>query len=243
MRHYYPQITPTMGEEHDWSPDAKKYLFYGFWQRLGRHIFGKQKEFPCPIFLRSKLFLCLACGWTSRYLVTGQEKALTERIMKYPDRRVQIHHMFAESYKLNKGNVYLTFLTCENVLAGDPYREDRENDPLQKKLAYIRHDSKDIGDNYGAWYHFFGISLYGLLRAGAVSRSVAEIESIGSFFMEGADKQEDYINRYGAIFGKKFKKMMKKETWKIPLQPTDRTDYMLPNVLQPNNNNYKKASF
>ena len=25
MRHYYPEITPTMGEEHDWSPEAKKY--------------------------------------------------------------------------------------------------------------------------------------------------------------------------------------------------------------------------
>ncbi len=243
MRHYYPDITPTMGEEHDWSPEAKKYLLYGFWHRLGRHIFGKQKEFPSPLFLRSKLFLCLACGWTSRYCVTGQEEALKERLMKYPDRRVQIHHMFAESYRLNKGNIYLTFLTCENILAGDPYREDRENDPLQKKLAYIRHDSKDIGDNYGAWYHFFGISLYGLIRAGVVSRSVAEIESVGSFFLEGADKQEDYINRYGAIFGKKFKKMMKKETWKVPLQSTDRTDYMLPNVLQPDNKNYKKASF
>ena len=243
MRHYYPRIVPTMGEEHDWSPDAKKYLVYGFWHRFGRHIFGKQKEFPSPLFLRSKLFLCLACGWTSRYCVTGQEAALTERLMKYPDRRVQLHHMFAESYILNKGNIYLTFLTCENILAGDPYREDRENDPLQKKLAYIRHDSKDIGDNYGAWYHFFGISLYGLVRAGIVSRSVAEIESVGSFFLEGADKQEDYINRYGAIFGKKFKKMMKKETWKVPLQPDERTDYMLPNKLQPDNMNYKKASF
>ena len=246
MRHYYPEITPTIGEEHEWSPEAKKYLFYGFWHRFGRHVFGKQKEFPSPLFLRSKIFLLLACGWTSRYAVTGQEEALKERLMKYPDRRVQLHHMFGESYKLNKGNLYLTFLTCENILAGDPYRADREDDPLQKKLAYIRHDSKDIGDNYGAWYHFFGISFYGLIRAGVVSRSVAEIESLGSFFLEGADKQEDYINRYGAIFGKKFKKMMKKGTWKRKLDRSveaDRTDYMLPNPLQPENNSYKKASF
>lgn len=243
VRHYYPKITPTIGEEHDWSPEAKKYLLYGFWHRFGRHVFGKQKEFPSPLFLRSKIFLLLACGWTSRYAVTGQEASLTERLMKYPDRRVQIHHMFGESYVLNNGNLYLTFLTCENVLAGNPYREDRENDPLQKKLAYIRHDSKDIGDNYGAWYHFFGISFYALLRNGMVSRSVAEIESLGSFFLEGADKQEDYINRYGAIFGKKFKKLIKKEGWKKPLKKTDRTDYMLPNPLQPENKFYKKAAF
>ena len=240
---YYPKITPTLGSEHDWSPDAKKYLLYGFWHRLGRHVFGKQREFPSPLFLRSKIFLLLACGWTSRYAVTGQEQALIERLMKYPDRRVQLHHMFAESYILNKGNIYLAFLTCENILAGDPYRVDRENDPLQKKLAYIRHDSKDIGDNYGAWYHFFGISLYGVIRSGFASRSVAEIESLGSLFLEGKDKQEDYINRYGAIFGKKFKKMIKKETWKTPLNKNDRTDYMLPNPLQPENTSYKKASF
>ena len=234
-------ITPTLGEEHDWSPDAKKYLFYGFWHRLGRHIFRKQKEFPSPLFLRSKLFLLLACGWTSRYAVTGNEEALKNIIMKFPDRGCQIHHMFNESYILNKGNLYLTFLTCENILAGDPYRVDREDDPIQKKLAYIRHDSKDIGDNYGAWYHFFGISLYALVRTGFVSRSVAEIESLGSLFLEGKDKQEDYINRYGAIFGKKFKVMMKKELWKKPLTSKDRTDYMMPNPLQPKNESYRDA--
>lgn len=226
---YYPNIVPTIGEEHRWSPEAKRYLTYGFWHRFGRHVFRKQKEFPSPLFLRSKLFLLLACGWTSRYAVTGNEKALTERLMKYPDRSVQLHHMFMESYVLNRGNIYLTMLTAENVLAGDPYRVDRENDPVQKKLAYIRHDSVEMGDNYGAWYHFFGIGLYATVRTGLVSRSVAEIESLGSLFLEGKDKQEDYINRYGAIFGKRFKKMLKDNSWKTPLGKDDRTDYMLPN--------------
>jgi hypothetical protein len=232
MLQYYPNIKPTLGQEHKWSPEAKKYLIYGFWHRLGRSAFRKQKEFPSPLFFRSKLFLLLACGWTSRYAFTGQEEALKKRIMLYPDRKMQLHHMFMESYVLNKGNIYLTFLTAENVLAGDPYRADRENDPVQKKLAYIRHDSVDMGDNYGAWYHFFGISMYAVVRAGIVSRAVAEIESLGSIFLEGKDKQEDYINRYGAIFGKKFKKMLKKGRWKKALTKTDRTDYMLPNPLK-----------
>jgi len=226
---YYPHITPTLGEEHRWSPEAKRYLLYGFWHRLGRHVFRKQKEFPSPLFLRSKLFLLLACGWTSRYAVTGQEQALTERIMRYPDGKLQLHHMFMESYVLNRGNIYLTMLTAENVLAGDPYRVDREDDPIQKKLAYLRHDTVQMGDNYGAWYHFFGIGMYAIVRTGLVSRSVAEIESLGSLFLEGRDKQEDYINRYGAIFGKKFKKMLKDETWQKPLMLDERTDYMLPN--------------
>ena len=229
MLYYYPRIVPTLGEEHRWSPEAKRYLVYGFWHRFGRHIFRKQKEFPSPLFFRSKLFLLLACGWTSRYAVTGQEAALTERILKYPDGKMQLHHMFQESYVLNRGNLYLTLLTAENVLAGNPYRVDRENDPIQKKLAYLRHDSLQMGDNYGAWYHFFGISMYALVRAGVVSRAVAEIESLGSLFLEGKDKQEDYINRYGAIFGKKFKKMFKDQLWLKALEQNERTDYMLPN--------------
>lgn len=229
MLYYYPRIIPTLGEEHRWSPEAKWYLTYGFWHRLGRHIFRKQKEFPSPLFFRSKLFLLLACGWTSRYAVTGQEAALTERILKYPDRKMQLHHMFMESYVLNRGNIYLTMLTAENVLAGDPYRVDRENDPVQKKLAYLRHDSIEMGDNYGAWYHFFGISMYSIVRSGVVSRAVAEIESLGSLFLEGKDKQEDYINRYGAIFGKKFKRMFRDNLWQQPLAKDERTDYMLPN--------------
>ncbi|OGK05765.1 MAG: hypothetical protein A2W80_12790 [Candidatus Riflebacteria bacterium GWC2_50_8] len=226
---YYPHIIPVLGEEHRWSPEAKRYLAYGFWHRLGRHIFRKQKEFPSPLFFRSKLFLLLACGWTSRYAVTGQERALTERIMRYPDGKLQLHHMFMESYVLNRGNIYLSMLTAENVLAGDPYRVDRENDPVQKKLAYLRHDTVQMGDNYGAWYHFFGIGMYAIVRTGLISRSVAEIESLGSLVLEGADKQEDYINRYGAIFGKKFRKMLKDETWKQPLALDESTDYMLPN--------------
>jgi hypothetical protein len=229
IHNYYPNIIPTIGEEHKWSPKAKRYLIYGFWHRFGRHIFRKQKEFPSPLFFRSKLFLLLACGWTSRYAVTGTEEALKKRIMLYPDKKMHLHHMFMESYVLNRGNLYLTFLTAENVLAGDPYRVDRENDPIQKKLAYIRHDNLQMGDNYGAWYHFFGISMYALMRSAVTARAVAEIESVGSFFLEGADKQENYINRYGAIFGRKFKKMIKSKVWRQPLPKDARTDYMMPN--------------
>ncbi len=233
IRRHYPDIEPVRGQEHEWSPEAKRYLRYGFWHRLHRYANYDQAEFPTPLFARSKLFLCLACGWSSRYCATGQEKALEERILQRPDRSVQIHELFEESYILNNGNIYLTLLTCENMLAAYPHRKDRDNDPLQKKLAYIRHDSKEIGDNYGAWYHFFGIALYGFVRRDFVSRFVANTESLGSLILEGADTQERYMNHYGVIFGQKLKRMIKDGTWRSPLQETDRTDYMLPNTLFP----------
>ena len=229
MRQHYPAIIPTRGEEHKWSPEAKHYIVYGYWHRLWRRLSGKQQDYPCPLLFRSKLLVCLACGWTARYCVTGQEQSLTERIMECPDRSVQIDQLFEESYLLNRGNIYLTFLTCENVLAGMPHREDRGNDPLQRKLAYIRHDSAEAGDNYGAWYHFFGVALYSLLRPDFVSLFVADVENIGSFFMEGADRQETLINRSGALFGYEFQRMLERGTWWVPtLNPG--TDYMLPNL-------------
>lgn len=221
-----PEITLTKGQEHQWCPDAQKYLLYGFWDRLGRFVTGKQKDFPAPLLMRSKLFLLLACGWTSRYAVTGQEKALEQWILSRPDRSLLYHDLFRESYILNKGDMYLSILTCENVLAGDPYVENRAAQPVQMKLRYIRNDSRQLGDNYGAWYHFYGLMLYGIVRPGLVTRFVAETESLGSFFLEGADKQEDYINRVGAIFAKKLNRMVSNRTWMIPLGSDDRTDYM-----------------
>ena len=232
MQKYHPHITPKVGKEHKWSKEAKKHLYFGFWKRLSRRLRKKQKEVPCPLFFSSKLFVMLSCGWTSRYAITGKEAALKERIMLYPDRLMYPHHMFMESYVLNRGDLYSTLLTCENVLAGDPYRENRDDDPVQKKLVYIRHDSEEYGDNYGAWYHFFGIALYGLVRPGIVSRAVAEIESFGSLFLEGKDRQENFINRHGAIFGKKLRKLIKRGTWKNPMVKGESTVYMRPNPLR-----------
>lgn len=214
LRRNYPAISPYIGEEHRWSPEARVYNLYGYWHRLWRRIAGEQQDFPIPVFMRSKLLMCLACGWTSRYCITGTEETLKERIMSYPDHSLQIHELFAESYVLNQGNLYMTLLSCENVLTGQPHRSEREFDPLQQKLSYIRNDSKPLGDNYGAWYHFFGIALYGMLRPQFVSTFVANTESLGSFFMEGPDPQETLINYYGALFGRELRRIIKKGSWR-----------------------------
>lgn len=213
IRRHYPDIKPYIGEEHAWSPAAREYMRYGYLHRLWRHVRGKQEDFPAPLLGRSKLLVCLAIGWTSRYCTTGTEQALTERIMTYPDGGLHIADLFEESYVLNGGDLYLTLLACENVLAGMPHRPDRASDPLQRKLAYIRNDSAPLGDNYGAWYHFFGITLYGMIRPKAVSVFVANTESVGSFFMEGPDRQESLINHYGALFGYKLGKMIRSTLW------------------------------
>ena len=229
MRSHFPDIFPSVGPEHEWSREAEQYLRFGFWHRLGRHWSGKQKDFPAPTLGCSKLLVCLACGWTSRYCVTGTEDALIKRALAYPDRGIMPHNLFEESYLLNGGDLYLTLLTCENILAGMPFRPGREEDPFQKKLAYIRHDSKESGDNYGAWYHFFGIALYALMRPESTSRFVAGTESFGSFFFEGPDRQENIINKHGALFGRRLRTMLEDASWWLR---TEETDYLLPNPLR-----------
>lgn len=146
--------------------------------------------------------------------------------MQYDDRSVKIDDVLKESYVLNRGDIYLTLLTAENVLGRDFFDADRANRPLQKKLQYIRNDSKPEGDNFGAWYHFAGLALYSLVRPEWMAKSVAAVETFGSLFTEKSDKQENHINRLGAEFGSKLKKMIKEETWKNPLPPTADLEYM-----------------
>ena len=221
----HPEIKPFIGEVHKWSPEARKYHTYGWFSRLKDFVTGKQKEFPTPIFT-SKVFMMLACGWTNRFAVTGKEKELEKKLMTYKDKSVQLGDIMEESYLLHKGDLYQTLLCIENTLAKNPYKEDRESDPLQEKLAYIRNDSKPLGDKYGSWYHFFGAALYGLLRPGILSKGVVLTEAAGSFFLEGPDKQETLVNYAGADFGHKLKKMMKKDTWKRPLSIDADKSYM-----------------
>ncbi len=227
MRESFPDIFPVAGEEHKWSPEAGRYLPRSFWHRLGRRLRGEQQDFPSSTLGCSKLLVCLACGWTSRYCITGTEDALIQAVMSYPDNGVQPHDLFAESYVLNGGNIYLTLLACENILAKMPFRPGRADDEMQRKLCYIRNDPGPHGDNYGAWYHLFGIALYAFMRPPAVSRFVAETESFGSFFYEGSDPQEDIINRQGAEFGARLRSMYEDGTWWLRPAGEDDVDYLL----------------
>lgn len=213
IQDFFP-ITPFISEEHEWSEEAKSYVGGGI------DLFG------APFTDQSRLFYMLACGWTAKYAITGKETELEEILMKYPDRGVQIHDVFRESYVLHRGDLYLSLLTAENILAKNPYNKDRAKVPLQKKLAYIRNDSLPIGDNYGPWYHFYGIALYGLMRTAPVTAFVGRIEHLGSWGLGNRDKQKGLINDLGASFGSGLRKMIEDRKYLLPLSPEDSTDYM-----------------
>jgi hypothetical protein len=70
------------------------------------------------------------------------------------------------------------------------------------------------------------------MRNEAQAISVAGAESAGSFVLEGSDRQEYFINRYGAMFGTRFKKMIESGSWCIPAPQGCRTDYLVPNPVR-----------
>jgi hypothetical protein len=204
MMHMFKQIMyeeyitnktiPSLGQFHEFHPTFK--------QKYKRVL---------PITLRffNKIFLCLAKGVTSKFLFTEKEKDLLTWILQQPINSIRIDSLFRKSYQLNQGNLYLTLLTIENILSYNwkSSHEDRESRQVTLRLKRITHYIGN-GDKFGHWYHFFGIMLYGIYKGRLNAQFVAEVESLGSFILSRLknEKQENMINRFGAIIGARLKK-------------------------------------
>jgi hypothetical protein len=197
----HSELVPHVGPEHVWSQNAILHL-----HSRGHH------------FIASKLLTTLTFGETSRYLPTGIEAALKARLAERPDGSVDIPDLFAEAYVLASGDLYRTLLACQNILSENRVSAARDSNPIQKKLKYVRKDSAELGDNFGAWYHFFGTALYALMRGPSKAGHVARIENIGSRFWSYPDRQEEWMNRLGVEFGAQLKQRVAR-----PDAPNDRT--------------------
>lgn len=196
----FPELSPHIGPEHKWSKEGLGYQGLGYWKRVGSAIKG-ERPFPWPTSGGSKLLCSLGLGATSVTMPTGKEKELHNWIVGQKDASVELHSLFRESYKLNKGDLYGTLLTAENVLSEGLYDADRQDREVTTKLSYLRSDSSPGGDNFGCWYHLFGAALYSLVRPEWKSTVCLKIEDIGSYILEGADPQEDHINQLGKNLG------------------------------------------
>ena len=180
-------IEPSFGEPHTWSPEFLEYC--------------RAKGEMIPLGF-TKLLTALASGVTSRHFKTGTEAGLINEVLSRQDGSVTIDQMFRASYRLNKGDVYLTILTIENILS-DNWRHPRRDDlAVTKKLANICNFYQGKGDKYGAWYHFHGMMLYGYVRGGFRAALIGGVESAGSHVLCGPDEQqEDYANSMGGKIG------------------------------------------
>jgi hypothetical protein len=153
--------------------------------------------------MTSRLLVTLAFGRSSYLLRTGDEEALLGWLLAQPDHSVGVAAMFDAGYRLARGDVSRALLTIENVLSRhhlDPRRAQLEH---MQRLRPIINSWDDRGDNFGAWYHLFGMMLYTYEHGPAKGWYVATVESMGSAYAapgEG-ERQEIFVNQAGVLMG------------------------------------------
>ena len=191
-------VRPQIGTIHEWSPEIKKDL---------------RKKFP--LFARmSKLLVALSRGGTSYYMVTGTEETLKDYIITRPENSITLEEMFRNSYKINKGDVYLALLTIENLLSRFWLTPQRSKRLITTKLKNITNFHYRT-DKFGSWYHLFGIMLYGHAEGALKARIVGNIETLGSQVMGrmADERQENYINARGGVIGGRISRYIRKKQY------------------------------
>ncbi len=197
----------TQGEEHQWSPEF-----------LAAH----KKEFR-PYTSMSKPLVALARGETAKFMVTGREDELSAWITGQPDGSVTHPEIFRAALRFNAGNVYLSILTIENLLARNWQNSEREKLPFVQKLSRFTNYLGSNEDRFGHWYHFWGILLYGYLKGSISAKLIGTLESAGSQVMGhfARERQETAINTRGGHVGGRFAKALRGDWKAIPTSPDD----------------------
>ncbi|MDA8243230.1 MAG: hypothetical protein M0025_03815 [Elusimicrobia bacterium] len=219
-------IEPVFGEPHEWSPEFIQYC--------------RDKGEVIPLTF-TKLLTALASGVTSRHFKTGTEAALIDYILTREDGSVTLDQAFRQSYRLNRGDVYLSILTIENVLSDHWRHPQRDKLAVTRKLANISNFFQGRGDKFGAWYHYHGIMLYGYVRGGFRAALIGGIETAGSHVLSGAndqggEQQEDYVNSTGGKIGAKLAKIV---NGKLYESFTPDKNYCDPNVYLDLNEDFR----
>lgn len=180
-------LTPLVGEFHQWDPEVQK----------------KYSEKSMVVGF-SKLFVTLSLGFTSRFMKTDKEKDLWQWMVAQDYDTVTFPELFRTSYRLNKGDVYLSLLTIENLLAANWRYGGRDKLPATLRLRPITSGYNYDQDKFGTWYHFFGMILYGYAtNSGFKANFVGRAEALGSNILSsGVNKtQKQWFNKVGGYVG------------------------------------------
>ena len=136
---------------HSWDPKNKYKLVQGGFH--GSIIF-------------SKLLTSLSLGVTSKFMMTPNDQDLRSWLESQNFASVSLEDIFKKSLELQKGDLYKTILSIENVLSEywrDKKRETlRQTASLQSITNYCPGTHKE--DIFGSWYHLFGTMLLGCVE-------------------------------------------------------------------------------
>lgn len=169
---------------------------------LGKiHYWAKESFSPVKLTV-SKIVMALATATSPRFMYVGQEENLIAWILARPNHSVTIEELFKTSYGLNRGDVYLTILTIENVLADATFEKDREKTAVNQKLADLYEASPN---KFGDWYHFFGTMLAGYVNEPA--QAIAELYGVYRRISRGSDAEKATMaaDKAGADLGVKLR--------------------------------------
>lgn len=180
-------LKPFVGLFHEWSFETRQ-------KYAGR----------TPVVGFSKLFICLSLGFCNRFMKTDKEHDLWQWMIGQDYNSITFPEMFRASYRLNRGDVYLSILTVENLLSANWRYTKREGLPATKRLRPITSGYNYNGDRFGTWYHFFGMILYGYRTgSGVKSNAVGRIEALGSNMLSPGlnQNQKQWFNKIGGYVG------------------------------------------
>ena len=179
-------IEPKAGKVHTWS----------------KQFTDKYKSNFAPFTLAPKLLIALAKGTTWQHMATGKELGLIDYMKTCPPHSIQFEQLFRAAYKLNDGDVYLSLMTIENVLAKNWRMPGRENLDVIQRLDDIANYGP-TGDKYGCWYHLAGMMLYGYTDGALKAQTVGNVETAGSHVLSHfeAEWQENWVNHLGGKIG------------------------------------------
>ncbi|QLY24666.1 hypothetical protein [Bdellovibrio sp. KM01] len=188
-------LPPLFGIAHEWSAAYKN-----------KHVMSQG----------SKLLVALALGFTDRFMITGKEENLRQWILTENYESITLPELFRASYRINHGDVYLTLLTIENVLANNWRFVGRESLPITKRLRPISSGHNYKGDRYGTWYHFFGMILYGYVHGGTQAKAIGKIEALGSNMLSPNlnQTQKQWFNILGGYVGAHLKNVIREKSYK-----------------------------
>ena len=177
-------------------------------EKNGQKLSRGEKHIWRKALVPSKIVVALATASSSRFMYVGQEIPLIEWIKRHPDNSITVEDLFRESYILNKGNVYLTILTIENVLSDATFEENREYTVVNQKLVDLYEHSPN---KFGDWYHFFGTMLAGY--SGEQAEIIADMYTVYRRVSRGenAEKSTMDADTTGARIGMKLKNFVDEE--------------------------------
>jgi hypothetical protein len=180
-------LWPTRGEPHRWDPRMRESIRKRFW----------------PYADTSKLLIALARGDTNRYMVTGKEAELQSWMLAQDDESITHDQLFRSSYRTNRGDLYLTMMTIENVLARYWRVSGRDGIDFIRKLKPFTNSFGRATDTFGTWYHFYGVMLLGFVEGGSWAQQIGAIENLGSVILaKGKQKpQKLSMNLMGGPIG------------------------------------------